>query len=361
MKRSKFILTFYIGMIALSVATLSMSIAWYASADIVRIEGIDITIDADRAIQISTSRDGEYKDSLDKDDLQDVGDFIPLTGAHSALWMESKQDSPIFYDEANHSNYEFAQVSVPATQGFLSQKLYLKTDDDLYITIDADKTMLKANKEYNRTYAKTLYGQYQEGTDESLKQLTVEEIEERLNKLVNAMRYSILVTDKTDYQYVIIDPNKEGTTLYGGLLDNDIDRYYDYFIRESDGLSYERLYGEYKGEYENIVYDEPLQEDTTYESENEEPSAFNARHKKGVRTVNLAKSLENGIEIVEEKSYTLSELSGNDNPFIIPVYRDTPKEIVLSIYIEGWDLDSVNYTMGATFVSSLTFKIEREM
>lgn len=361
MKRSKLVLSFYIGMIALSVSTLSMSIAWYASNDRARVESILITVDGDRDILISTQRDGEYKEGLTKDDLQDVGDFIPLTGAHSASWKESKSDSPIFYDETNHSLYEFAPLVTASSRGYFSQKLYIKTDDDLWVTIDPSKTYINANEEYNKQYAAILHGLYQEGNDEFLKQLSVEDIEERLNKLVNAMRYSILVTDSVDYSYTIVDPNKEGETLYGGLLDNDIDRYYDYFIRESDGQSYERLYGEIIGDRNNIVYDEPLDEDSAYESANEEPNAFNARHKKDVKRVNLEQTLANGVEIAKEDSHELSEFSGDDNPLRIPVYRNTPKEIVLSIYIEGWDLDSVNYTMGATFISNLSFKIEREM
>ena len=348
-------------MIALSVSTLSMSIAWYASNDRARVDSILITVDGDREILVSTSRDGEYKESLNKQDLQSVGDFYPLTGAHSASWIESKKDSPVFYDETNHSLYEFAPLTTVASRGYFSQKLYIKTDDDLWVSIDPSKTYFNANEDYNKQYAEVLYDQYQEGNDESLKLLSKDEIEQRLNKLVKAMRYSILVTDKTDYQYLIIDPHKEKETYYGGLLDNDIDRYYDYFVRESDSQSYERVYGEIKGDLNNIVYDEPLEEDSAYENANEEPNAFNARHKKDVKRFNLEKSLENGIEIAKEDSHEISEFSGNTNPFVIPVYRDTPKEIVLSIYIEGWDLDSVNYTMGATFISNIAFKIEREM
>ena len=348
-------------MIALTIGTLGMSIAWYSSNDRARVDEIMITIDGDREMLISTSIDGEYKETLEKDDLQDVGDFIPLTGAHSALWMESKSDLPVFYDDANHSLYEYAPLTTVASRGYFSQKLYLKTDDDLFITIDPSKTFIDANEDYNKEYAKELYKQYQEGNDNSLKELSVGEIEERLNKLVDAMRFSVLVTDKTDYQYAIIDPHKNGDTYYGGLLDNDIDRYYDYYIKESNDLLYERVYGEIVGDVDKILYDEPLSEDSGFKSSNEEPSAFNARHKKDVKRVNFEKSLANGVSIKKEKAFGLDEFASSDNPFVFPVYRNIPKEIVLSIYIEGWDLDSVNYTMGATFISSLSFKIEREM
>ena len=362
MKRSKLILTFYVGIIALSVATLSMSIAWYASNDRARVDSILITVDGDRDIKISTERDGEYLESLDNPSLMSVKDFSPVTAAHASTWVDTKKDMPVFYDETNYSLIEnYSELVTVANRGFYSQKLYIKTDDDLWVTIKTDSTYINANPEYNKIYAEELYATYQSGENEILKALSKEEIVDRLNKLVNAMRFSILVTDATDYQYMIINPNKQHETYYGGLLDNDIDRYYDYFVRESDSQSYERVYGEIKGDLNNIVYDEPLEEDSAYENANEEPNAFNARHKKDVKRFNLEKSLENGIEIAKEDSHELSEFSGNTNPFVIPVYRDTPKEIVLSIYIEGWDLDSVNYTMGATFISNIAFKIEREM
>ena len=66
------------------------------------------------------------------------------------------------------------------------------------------------------------------------------------------------------------------------------------------------------------------------------------------------------MDFKKEESYSLNEFEGNNVPFVIPVYREYSQEIVISIYIEGWDLDSVNYTMGAAFTSDLTFMIERE-
>ena len=94
---------------------------------------------------------------------------------------------------------------------------------------------------------------------------------------------------------------------------------------------------------------------------NEAPNAFNARHKQGVRTFNLEKSKENGFEFVKEPALSLDDFRGNTPKFHFPVYDGVPKEVVISIYIEGWDIDSVNYTMGAAFFSDLAFKIEREI
>lgn len=361
MKKSKFILAFYVGVITLGVASLSMSIAWYATSARLYVNSIDISIDADRDLQISTKRDGEYGDSISYTELDPTGVFIPLTSAHSSTWMATKEDTPIFYDETKFSTYEYADLKSVADRGYFSQKFYLKADDDVFVSIDGSKTSLIANKEYNSSYARTLYDEYQDGHDEYKKNMSIEEIETKLNKIVEAMRFSILVKDVNEYSYTIIEPYKNGDTYLGGLLDNDVDRYYDYYLQEHTDIAYERVYGEIIGEKSNFVYDDGVNEDSDYLEANEEPSAFNARHKAGIKRFNLEKSLENGIEIKKEKTYDIHDFDSNVKPYHFPVYRDTPKEITVSIYIEGWDLDSVNYTMGAAFMSNFTFMIEREM
>lgn len=361
MNMKKLILGLYIGCIALSAASFSMSVAWFASSTRVYVNSVIISIDTDRELFIASQEDGEYVEKIDYTELSPTGKFIPLTNAYSSRWLNDKSKTPVFYDETKYSIAEDADLVTPVSFGHFSQKFYLLGDDDLWITIDAEKTFLKANEEYNKTYSETLYKQYQAGDNEDLKKLSQKEIEARLNKIVNAMRYSILITNENDYDYVIIDPNKNDETVYGGLLDNDIDGYYDYFTRESDDLDYERVYGELVGDKSKIVYDNAPKADTEYKDVDEEPNAFNARHKKGVKRFNYEKSKANGVDFKKEEAIDLKDFANKVTPFHFPIYRDKPQEIVMSIFLEGWDLDSVNYTMGATFISDLAFKIEREM
>lgn len=354
MKKSKLILSLYIGAIALSVATLSMSLAWYANSTKLRINSINISIDCDRQLAISTAPDGKYVTSLDKQDLEDCGSFYPVTSAHSEWYDVDKKDMPDFYFDTNYTEEEYAQLSSLASLGYFAQKLYLKSDDDVLVSINPKETFINPNTEFNKTYAHELFLR-----DPYISEA---EYEFRLNELVKSMRYLILINDmETDnYKYIIIDPNKNSTTTYGGLLDNNDDDYYDYFKKESDGKLYERVYGEVN-DRSLIIYDDPLEEDSDYKDVTEEPNAFNARHKKGVYRFNREQSIENGLVFKEEVSHTLDEFEGVSKPFYFPVYVDRPQEIVLSIYIEGWDLDSVNSNMGATFNSNITFKIEREL
>ena len=361
MKKDKLILSFYVGMVALGVASLSMSVAWYATSSRLFINSIDISIDADRLLEISLDKDSGYTDHIAQSDLDVNGVFVPLTSAYSSTWIPSKADMPLFYDETKFSLQEDADLKTVADHGYFSKKFYLKADDDVYVSIDSSKTYIKANEVKNSSYAHTLYLEYQEGDDDYKKSLTEQQIKDKLDKIVEAMRYSILVKDKDEYTYTIIDPYKNNqVTLMGGLLDNDVDQYFDYYQKNHSTELYERVYGE-NVDKTKLVYDEPASEDSAFVDEDEEPSAFNARHKKGVWTFNLEKSIANGLEIEKEVSYALSDFDSNVKPYHFPVYADTPKEVVVSIYIEGWDLESVNYTMGASFLTNLTFMVEREM
>lgn len=351
MNKRRIILATYIGAISLSVATLGMSVAWYASSTRLRIENITITIDCERQLAISTKPNEGYKAALKTEDLKEVGDFYPVTSAHTE-WYEDKKTTPEFYVDTIYSEQEDAELSSLMTTGFFSQQLYLKADDDVIVTINPEESYMRPSPEHNRIRAEELHS-----LDPSI---SVEEYEERLSRLVNAMRYSILITDKNDYNFVIVNPNKSVETYYAGILDCDDDDYFDYYQSNEDGLLYERVYGEFNDK-QYLVYDDPLIEDSDYVDSDEEPHAFNARHKKGVKRFNLEKSLQQGLVIKKEESLSLDDFSSLTKPFRFPVYRDKPQEIVLSIYIEGWDLESVNCTKGATFDSNLSFIIEQEL
>ena len=358
MKKSKVIIAFSIATIALNAATVSLSIAWYANSAAVYVNAIDITFDTDKMLGLATSYDGEYKEVLNHTELKPITQFKPVTTAHRSLWMDKKNPEPLFYDDTL-TDYE--NDIQPVTGGYFTQELYLKSDDDIYVTINPEKTFIIPNETYNESYAEELYDEFQKGTDENKKKMTRNVIAKKLNQLVRAMRFSILVPAEDDYSYEIIDPYKESETLLGGVLDNDTDNYYDHYPSLDDpDIQLERVYGEIIGDRNKIVYDDPASADSRYKNTRDEPSAFNAKHKAGVKTFNLEKTLENGVEIKKEEARSLNDYEKAVKPFHIALNAYEPKKIVVSMYIEGWDLDSVNYTMGATFDASFSLKIERE-
>ena len=362
MKKSKLILSFYIGMISLAVASVSLSVAWYVAARNLYINSIDITIDADRDLKISREKDGEYVDHISESDAGADKVFIPVTSAYSSSWKAEKKDMPVFYDESKFSDEEHTDCKSIANHGYFSKKYYFKADDDLYVTINPEKTFIASNKLKNQELAHNLYVEYQTFQEEYYKDLTEEEIFERLNRIVDAMRFSILIKDGDEYTYTIIDPyydEVEGDTVYGGLLDNDVDQYYDYYLVDGSTDTYrERAYGELIADPSGY-YTDVSSEDSGRTDPSDAPSAFNARHKKGIQKFDINKAKEDGIFAVED-AIALEEFKNPKKPFHFPVYRNTPKEVVISMYIEGWDLKSVNYNMGAAFTADLSFMIERE-
>lgn len=360
MKR-KIILAAIIGVIALSTA--SITIAWYSNSNLLNVDDVIVEIKSERTLKISTSSDIESFDrenasSLSNSDLNDVPVYIPTSTMYKENWMSISSNSPIFYDSSNSlvskNGVPFLRESM---NGYLSQELYiLSEDDDVYVTLDALSTSLVANTLFNNAHAQYLKEQF----PNKYGSMSKEEIVTRLDELVKAMRFSLLVTDESidEYEYVVIDPNYNEEVVYlGGALDNSISGYYDSFS-PNGSERFETIYGQI-GDREKAVYDDALPEDSELIGEK---SAFNAKHEAGVKRFNLEKSLENGLEIAQEERLSLDDFKEGEQPtFYFPVYQGIPKRVVLSIYIEGWDLDSVNYTMGASFIADLAFRIWREM
>lgn len=347
-KKRTIILATLIGVVALS--SVSLTLAWYSSSTTLYIDSIEVSINGERNLLISTSDDLDtFKEKLTNEDLEQVPVFVPASTMYCDSWIEQKATKPTYYDASNSLvGVDGIPFLREMTFGYFSQELYLYCDDDVYVTVDALETYISANALFNNAYAQQIKDDYPE--------YTVEEIKEKLNNLVNAMRFSILIPDEEIYDFKVIDPNHNEEEIYlGGILDNTISRYYDSYF--ANGELFETIFGEIENR-ELAVYDEALSEDSELIGE---PSAFNAKHQKNVKRFNREKSLENGMHIAKEKALYLDDLANDESLFYFPVYEYTPRKIVLSIYIEGWDLDSINSTMGANFLSNLSFKIYREM
>ena len=361
MNQRKLISGLFIGMIAMSVISLSFSIAWYAASTHLMVSPVILEIDSDRELKISTTANPEdFTDKLNYEDLnQNVGKFAPVSTVFSYAWVSSRANKPIFYDQS----FYWGSVGEPdrkeAIYGFFSQELYLTCDDDVYVTVDMEESFIKENEEYNVQYAEQIY--------DSSSGLSKEDIVSRLNLLTKAMRFSILVPlseedDDSVYSYSVIDPNKQDgeEVLFGGVLDNRNDRNdhcYDSYV--SNGEIYETVYGDVN-DRSLIQYDDKLTSDILYQGEN---SAFNATHKEGTRPFNYEKSVANGMSFAKEESLSKKDLTEHPEKIRIPVSKDIekPRKIIVSIYIEGWDQRSINSTMGASFLANLSFKINREI
>ena len=367
MNKRRLIISLVTGTIALSVLSLSFSLAWYASSDRLLVNTIDIDIKGDHDLLISTSPElDSFKESLSNEDLNQVDQFIPVSSMYKNTWMDLKSDTPIFYDTSSPNVPSSGTPLLQASnQGFYSQKLYLKANMamDYYATLSGVDSLFKSDEAANSLRAQALKGE--------IKDLSEEEINEKLNDLVKCLRISILVPEEEHYGYYIIDPTKEEdeVTTYAGLLDNDGDGYFDtYPVKDENDKIIEKevVYGEVNNRAA-IKYDDPsgttlsLSHDYNAFRNHFFGNSFTGINKETAYTYNQEQSFKAGVSYVTEESLSVADLDSYDTPLLIPLHRDEVTEITVSIYLEGWDKDCYNSTMGASFISTLSFKLLRGM
>lgn len=358
MDKKKLNTLFLLGTIGVIGLSISFSLAWYAYGDTLKVQTVNIELDTDRDLKISTSSAlDSFKDKLvqGEDDIKMIDLFYPVssmldTSSHSTSnWIEQKASKPEFRNSSNTENLHGESIASVIDYGFYSQEFYLLCDDDVYVTLDANTSKFLPDEEENKLVAK------QEVGKQKYEGLTEQEILKELNDLTKCLRISILDPDIETYKYTIIDPYKEGTTKLGGLLDNSANGYYDTYVAD-DSETYEIIYGEVYNR-DKLVYNDitGIDVETTGRL-----NAFNAKHLGSAHLYNEEASTLNGFRIATENSLSLNDLKGVDSKLRIPVKANEPKKIVLSVYLEGWDKDCINSTMGASFINELTFKILRE-
>ena len=130
-----------------------------------------------------------------------------------------------------------------------------------------------------------------------------------------------------------------------------------------NNAKYEILYGSITNR-SSILYKDI--NDTTYKVKT---NVFDSNHYPEAHQIDIEKSLNNGMVIEKENSVSFIE---NEEIYqkmlnrtateeeinslaIIPLSPKVATRIVLSIYFEGWDRDNLNETMGASFISKLSF------
>ena len=366
--KRRIIVSSLIATVALSALSLSITLAWYAGSDRLSINAFNIEIVGSHNLLISTVKDDResYHEELKTEDLNHVDLFVPASSMHKNLWMDEKSDTPLFYD---NSFYNVPPSGIPqikqVTRGYFQQKLYLLSDMSYNITISVEESKFEANIEKNHERALELYEENQ--------MFTVEEYEEKLNNLAKSLRLSILVPDENNYAYYIIDPHKEKDkvtneevqTVYAGRLDNDNDGYYDtyQYLEDNEFKEKETIYGEVL-DRSQLVYDDPTGEpvETIEEIPHYKGNSFIGESKGTAYAFNEEKTLE-GKEVKDiyaiEESLSLEHIASADNTLLIPCISGVPREIVMSVYLEGWDLDCINATMGASFIDTISFKLAK--
>ena len=99
MGKNKLVISLVLGTIALSVLSLSASLAWYASSDQLHVNSIDLDLRADEDVGlfISTKKDeNSFKGELANKDLMGVEQFIPTSSMFQDNWISAKNPTPLF-------------------------------------------------------------------------------------------------------------------------------------------------------------------------------------------------------------------------------------------------------------------------
>ena len=374
MNKKNIILTAIVGTIALATLSVSITLAWYGASNRLQVNTIDVGIVGNGELKVSTSKEsGTFVESLTgeqfKKDLGENFSFEPVSSMCKSRWMEKNEDMPVFYDTSSASTPSSGEPELlKADTGFFSKKIYLMANRDYYATLDIDKCIFENNVDSNFLRAQTIYA---ERKDEEGFELTTTEIKDGLDNLLKCLRVSILVNADNYYKYYIIDPTKEENepaTVFGGLLDNDGDGYFDTYDDSRDGINAQKVKETVYGEVNDrslIVYDEPngiidSEEDTLPKlTDPYFGNSFEGVSKNNIYTYNAKASQANGLEFAKEESLSLEDLRNNENSILIPCHSFVPTEIVVSIYLEGWDRECVNNTMGASFNTKLSFKLLR--
>lgn len=333
---------------AMLVASVGFTVAWYNGSSNLAIYNFDITL-ANKELTISTDNI-EFKDHLTEEDVADAipEKYRPVSSAFSQNWLDQKATTPQFTSGYTGNDPEKVDMTSSndvgiMNQGFFQKELYLKCTSLAKVTLDVENTYINADKAANAAIASKLQRKV-------YPDMTVEQVEDYLNRIEDSLRFSILVLNDTgsevkdeDYKYTIVDPHKNGTTKLGGILDTDLDGYYDSY----DGK--EIIYGDVSNSSE-AMWGDARSADEGNKGTN---SCFDAAHRQGVQPLDYEESKNRGMLINEEKTLSLEEL----NQFTLTLQADVSKKIVLSLYIEGWDQDSVNYTMFSRFVTGISFKL----
>lgn len=357
MNKRRIIISAFAGAIAISTLSISLTLAWYSSSDRLRVNTFDIDMNGNVQLLMSTSKDlNTFKENLTSEDLVEKEFmFEPVSSMYRDEWFNQKADLPLFYDSSSPV-LDGVVRDEEATSGFFRKKLYLLSNTfDYYVSLDVSKCSFDVNEDLNFLRAQALHAQYP--------QLSVQEIAEKLNSLRDCLRMSILVNTEDCYRYYVIDPykNKNEQIYFGGALDNDGDGYYDIYTDEN-GDKKEVVYGEV-GDRSKIVYNNPIDPNGVVEPINTKArifgNSFEAESRIDAFTFNKNDSTE--LNIAVEDSYSLSEADGENTEITIPCYYNEPTEIVVSVYLEGWDRACINQTMGACFDTNISFKLLRRI
>ncbi len=388
------ILSLAIGLTALGV---SITYAWTKTASTNNINYIYIQTSKEKNLLISEDKTN-FVSKIDYED--ETKDLYKPVSSYSFKWFDTNTintvvkdgyslPEPYFYNSftgLNNGAVPHEPEVINDESGYFTKHLYLSCDDNVYVTIDPDSLKLISDESKNKSRAEALANE-QTFSSEKERENYISDTTEKLNQVIDSMRISILYKDESgQYKYAIIDPYKDQETYFLGILNSTTSSYYDSYYDSNSKEWYETVYGYIndsgtiiqasKASDFNEYYLAKVTEDTIQNMDSKHPitdasqaTSFNAVTKKDTHHYDVDGFISNH-DVIKEESYSLEDIRPKEvtriSPIMIPVYKNTnssdynPTEIIVSVYMEGWDRDCINSTMGASFNFTLPFMIARE-
>lgn len=316
-------------------SSVTATYAWYKVRDFARIDQLSMAFSEDATLEMGLRQeDGtiDYKQVLNADDFRKVDphydsntNLKDVSSMFSSEWLaEQNEDTKPILHRSYATSKEHTKTEA-ATEGFLQYETYFrsKVPCHLYLT---ENTSARVLERFNHDLAE----EYSYN-------------EEELNRVLDSVRVSFY--SKEGFHIAEPGQTEASHTRFGGPLQAHNDQgYFDY----ADGK--EILYGEYEGE---PTYLPALEEDSP---EPENKSAFNAKHKAGVERVDVS-----SVSFAEEESRPLSDFllgkapTGKDAICLGTLNANEDFRLVITIYIEGWDLDLTDTLAKGKFSLDLNF------
>ncbi len=330
------ILVATIGLFTLTLATSTVATyAWFAVTDFARIEQISMTLDNSNKMEIGyrTAEGIHYQDKIDENDLRIIDPnydknthLKDVTSAFSSSWLEEDVESKTPVLRVPYSESQSNTMTEPATKGFIQFEAFLRCNEACHLYL-GHKTKATVLERWNREIAAT--------TGYSA---------EELNHVLDCARFSILTRDV----YYIVELGQEKTTktvFAGPLQARNTFGYYD----AQDGK--EILYGEYEGTPSYLPA--PEEDYKPYEDD----TSFHAIHRAGIEMVDTS-----SVAPAVEQTHVLSELvlpetasEAGDTLCLGTLQPNEDFRVVISVYIEGWDLDLTDTLASGKFSLDLSF------
>lgn len=315
------------------------TLAWFGSSMVVEIDTFNFgtTNKEDFKIGLKNNQNEiDYFQDISANTLIEYGQlanivtYSPVSSMFQNKWYISGKDDLTPEFRRQYYVGSDKKESTIANSGFVQIETYFYSYYDMYLFL-SEQTSIKTNRNANEKYAQ------KHNIDVNL-----------LNKADDSVRASFY----SSLNYTIYEPNTSASskTPFAGRLDiAPFDDYYDYDATTKNEI----LYGEYTNE-EAIIYSEDARATTrpTYFD------CFNALSKDIANPLDIEKSINNGLVVANENSKTLLELSdtSNINNAIAYLPGKKPTRVVISIYIEGWDKDTVSSVINSVIDTKLVFK-----